>query len=836
MALLPTNKEGYEWKYSSVGGVIRVNIDKGEDIRHLGELDQKLWTVLSCPTKGLEFCEKTLQLMDSDNDGKIRVNEVVGTANWLCDILANPDVLIENKDGIKFSDFADTDNGKRLRNVAENILQSLGVERDEITIADTSDSIAIFSKTRFNGDGVITPATTDDEAMKAVIASAMEKSGTVDDRSGEQGINQEILEKFYKACADYAAWCHAAESELPYGDATEEALAAVEAIKAKMADYFMRCKLIAFDEETAPALDVQVAKIEAISGNDLTTCGDEIASYPLARPTKECAMLMNGQVNPAWRAAFDKVKALVLDKEFEGKESFSEAEWNAIVAKFDAYVAWKGAKAGAEVEELGIEAVDKILAENRQADLQALIDQDLSVADEVNAIAEVDKLLYLKRDFYKLLRNYVTFRDFYIRREGFEAIFQCGQLYIDQRCLDLCIRVEDMAKQAEMASLSGMYLIYCTCTSKVLNKTMNIVAVLTDGDVDNMRVGKNAIFYDRQGQDWDAVVTKIVDNPVSIRQAFWSPYRKLGNFITEKINKNAAEKEAKSMQSLTAKTDSAINNTKEGMAAAQQNPNGAAQPKAAGPAPFDIAKFAGIFAAIGMALGMIGSAIMAIIDPWYNLFILLAVAIIGTSGPSMFIAWTKLRKRNLGPVLNANGWAINSKVLVNIMFGQSLTSMAKYPKLDFNQAADPFMEKTPMWKKVLRWVFTVAIMGGIVWVIMLMFHLGPYAKYYDIRVETNQENIDASKLISGAATQKKDLKTYTVEVINQNGYVDPETKDTIVFDCWEDVANRSWDDQRDSIIWKRQFQLNQDTVFKARFNVHKYQAPVPAEEAPATEE
>lgn len=836
MALIPLKKDSYEWKYSSVGGVMRVNIETGEDIRHLGELDQKLWTVLSCPTKGLEFCEKTLQLMDSDNDGKIRVNEVVNTANWLCDILGNPDVLLENRDGVKFGDFADTDNGRRLKNVAENILQSLGVERDEITIADTSDSIAIFSKTRFNGDGIITPATTEDEALKAVISSAMEKCGTVDDRSGEKGINQEILEKFYKACADYAAWCHAAESELPYGDATVDALAAVEAVKAKMADYFMRCKLIAFDEDAAAALDVQVAKIEAISGNDLLTCADEIATYPLARPTKECVMLMNGQVNPTWRAAFDKVKTLVLDKEFEGKDSFTEAEWNAIGAKFDAYVAWNGAKAGAEVEELGIETVDKILAENRQADLQALIDQDLAVADEVNAIAEVDKLLYLKRDFYKLLRNYVTFRDFYIRREGFEAIFQCGQLYIDQRCLDLCIRVEDMAKQAEMASLSGMYLIYCTCTSKVLNKTMNIVAVLTDGDVDNMRVGKNAIFYDRQGQDWDAVVTKIVDNPVSIRQAFWSPYRKLGNFITEKINKSAAEKEAKSMQSLTAKTDSAINSTKDGMSAAQQNPNGAPQPKAAGPAPFDIAKFAGIFAAIGMALGMIGSAIMAIIDPWYNLFILLAVAIIGTSGPSMFIAWTKLRKRNLGPVLNANGWAINSKVLVNIMFGQTLTSMAKYPKLDFNQASDPFMEKTPMWKKVLRWVVTFAVMCGIVWVIMFMFHLGPYAKYYDITVETNQENIEASKLVSGADTHKKDLKTYTVEVLNQNGYVDPETKDTIVFDCWEDVANKSVDGQRDSIIWKRQFQLKQDTVFKARFIVHKYVEPAPAEEAPAAEE
>ena len=57
---------GYDWSYSSFGGVVRVNVRNGEDIAHLGELDQKLWTVLSCPVKGLEFDEKTLQMLDTD--------------------------------------------------------------------------------------------------------------------------------------------------------------------------------------------------------------------------------------------------------------------------------------------------------------------------------------------------------------------------------------------------------------------------------------------------------------------------------------------------------------------------------------------------------------------------------------------------------------------------------------------------------------------------------------------------------------------------------------------------------------------------------------------------
>ena len=51
----------YDWKFSTIGGMTRVNIERGEDIKHLGELDEKLWTVLSCPVSGMEFDEKTLK-------------------------------------------------------------------------------------------------------------------------------------------------------------------------------------------------------------------------------------------------------------------------------------------------------------------------------------------------------------------------------------------------------------------------------------------------------------------------------------------------------------------------------------------------------------------------------------------------------------------------------------------------------------------------------------------------------------------------------------------------------------------------------------------------------
>ena len=123
---------------------------------------------------------------------------------------------------------------------------------------------------------------------------------------------------------------------------------------------------------------------------------------------------------------------------------------------------------------------------------------------------------------------------------------------------------------------------------------------------------------------------------------------------------------------------------------------------------FDIAKFAGIFAAIGMAIGYIGAFFTSVIGGfaslkwWQDILAVLGIVLV-ISGPSMFLAWTKLRKRNLAPVLNANGWAVNADVMVNVMFGSALTQQAQFPML---QLVDPLAKKgMPAWKK---WIIVVA--------------------------------------------------------------------------------------------------------------------------------
>ena len=709
MALINREKK-YKWEFTNIGGASRVKITTGEDIAHLDELDPKMWTVLSCPVTGLEIDEKSLAYIDADADGKIRVADVIATSQWLSGAVKNLDVLVEGADSIDI-EHLDQENaaGQKLYKSAKQILENLGKEGTVISLADTKDIAAIFAKTRFNGDGIITDASTDDADEKAAIAAAVAAFGGVADRSGAAGINAEMIENFYKALAEYAAW-QAAVVEAPFGDKTDAAIAAYNALDAKVKDFFMRSKLAAFSPDSAAALDVQTASIASISADNLTGKTEEIAAYPIARITGKPEIDLTAQVNPAWSAQFDLIKTVAL----EGKTVLTEADWATVGAQFAAYTGWKAAKAGAAVEALGLDAVKKFIEQDKKAALLDLVAQDAALAEEAANIDMVDKFLHILRDFYRLVRNFVTLHDFYDKDRKVSAIFQSGRLIIDQRECRLCMKVSDMGKHNASAATSGMFLVYCDCTTKTKPGKLTIVAAVTVGEIGDLIVGKNAVYYDNAGLEWDAVITKIVDNPISVAQAFWSPYRRMAKTVENLINKSAADKDAKMMADATAKINAAP-------AALPAGTDPKAAPAAA--PPFDIAKFAGIFAAIGMALGMIGSALVVIFKglkamAWWKLILVFVAIMLVISGPAMVLAWLKLRRRNIAPLLNANGWAVNAASKISIPFGETLTDVAKYPKM---KLTDPYAKAgLAPWKKWLISLSAVIVAVGVLWIFNLL--------------------------------------------------------------------------------------------------------------------
>jgi len=710
MALIKKDPK-YKWEFENIGGTSRVRISKGEDIAHLAELDTKMWTVHSCPVKGLEIDEKSLAYIDCDADGKIRVNDIITISKWITGALKDPDLLLQGTDTVD-TEQINTSNevGAKLYKSAKQILANLGKEGTTISLADTADIAAIFAKTRFNGDGVITEASTDNEDEKAAIAAATATTGGTPDRSGLQGVNAAQIETFYANLAAYAEWNKSAVAA-PFGDKTDAAIEAYNALDAKIKDFFMRSKLASFSPDSTSALDVQTSRIETISGENLQSKQEEIAQYPIARITGKAEIDLSAPINPAWASKFNTLKAIAITPD---KKTLTEEDWSAIGAQFTAYTTWKGSKAGAEVESLGIETVETLLQKNQKEALLALVEQDAALKEEAENIEMVDKFLHVTKDLYRLLKNFITFHDFYNKDKSVGAIFQSGTLIIDQRACRFCMKVSDMAAHNVSAATSGMFLLYCDCTTKSSPAKLQIVAAITVGEIGNLIVGKNAIYYDNAGVEWDAVITKVIDNPISISQAFWSPYRRMSTAIENLINKSAAEKDAKIMADATSKINAAPASIP---ATPAPVASGDAAAKPAATPPFDIAKFAGIFAAIGMAVGMIGTALASLAKgifalKWWQLVLSFVAILLIISGPAMIMAWMKLRRRNIAPLLNANGWAINATSKISIPFGETLTDTAKYPKM---RLKDPY-KKTGMatWIKVLLTLLVLAAAAVII--------------------------------------------------------------------------------------------------------------------------
>lgn len=308
----------------------------------------------------------------------------------------------------------------------------------------------------------------------------------------------------------------------------------------------------------------------------------------------------------------------------DGVTSIDRIGWKKVKAAFAPYRAWVAAKPVMNAGKLG-----------------DLVDEE--------------RVLRYKLHLLEFLENFVSMRRLYAADES--ATFQMGTLRIDGKEMSLCFHVASEAAHSALSGKSNCCVLYLKLTRPSEKAERSVCAVVTAGAVAQLYVGRNGVFFDRDGKDWDAVVTKVVENQVSLAEAFWSPWRKLGEGVASTVKKFLGDKQA----------------------AAQKNVEAGTQNAQAGGAAM-----ASSVAAIGIGVGMMGTAVAAIAAAVKGMGALqIALSIVAivlvVSLPSVILTWFKLRQRDLGAILNAGGWAINRSMRFSMKRARAFTKCAGNP-------------------------------------------------------------------------------------------------------------------------------------------------------------
>ncbi|CAK7054135.1 MAG: hypothetical protein DELT_01138 [Desulfovibrio sp.] len=699
----------FTWQFHRLGGLDQLTLRTAEELSHLGELNPKLWVALSCPATGLEFDKRTLALIDQDKDGRIRLPEVVEAVSWLTARLADPASMVDAPNELPLDRITpETPEGANLLHTAKSVLETLGKpEATAITYEDVAKALETAEKNTFNGDGVIGPQEEFGPEVVEFVTDALAVVGGVKDSSGDVGINEPIAKAFVEALEAWKVWRQTVDhTATPLDENTAEAWRLMQELTPKVEDYFLRTEMVSFAPWSCTE-PPEGEKAQALEQGLLEST--VLEDMPLARIEPDRPLSLAKGVNPAWRKRLARFATLVQPL-LNGSDTLGRADWETLQAAFAPYKNALEQKPKlpaldvtipptGSIDQVGAERAERHLERNTLAPALELIAKDAAAPSASTDIADLERLVLYHANVHRLLMNFVSFYDFYSLRE--KATFQSGTLFLDGRSCHLCLPVTgDIDKHASLATLSQLFLVYCQC-SRVKDgpgsevETMGVVAAITAGSSDTLVAGRNGVFVDIAGRDWDTNVVKVVSNPISIRQAAWDPYKRLARTIGDQVSKFAASKQADMAKTLGSKATDA----------------------ATGKAPaFDIGKSMGIFAAIGLALGAIGTAIASLAHAlfslsWWQFPLVFVGAFVLISGPSMVLAWLKLRKRTLGPLLEASGWAVNSVIPINLTMGGQLTGTALLPKNAHRSYNDP-LRKPRRWPLVLGIVIGALIAGA----------------------------------------------------------------------------------------------------------------------------
>jgi len=525
--------------------------------------------------------------------------------------------------------------------------------------------------------GVVLPEAAKDAEIKQFIADVLAMVGGTPHPSGAQGIGQDQLDQFLSDGAAYLHWYE--QGQIPPGEAkmdimplgadTPAAYEILMSVRAKIDHYFAQCNALEVDERFVQRSGWTEADFENLDLGDAAVIEDLLKKAPLAKAKPAEVLCFDGEINAYYAELLERFRQEVVERVLgQCGTRLSSEQWEEIKSFFAAHHSWAQAKAGAAVESLGVDKLRRYSDEKFANALRALTTKSAKTAFVLDNIRLTEKLILYQAYMIEFANNFVSFPHLYDPSR--RAMFEMGTLVMDGRRFNLAVKSEDRAQHAKVAKTSNMFVLYVGIEPKDAAQKYEVVVPVTSGDKGNLCVGKRGVFCDLAGNECDATVLSIIENPISVSEALVSPFRRLGRLMTGKLESLTTEAEKK----LDTRATGAMTQVTTGAGAAPPGQKGLTGTSAGG-----------LLVGGGVAIAALGSAFAFIINAlsevkWYVIVIGVSGAILLVMIPTCIFAFLKLRRRELSAILEGSGWGINARMRLTRKQGRFFTQRPKYPK------------------------------------------------------------------------------------------------------------------------------------------------------------
>ena len=606
-------------------------MDTAQGLKMVPLLDPAYWVAMSAPIEGIRADKPTLRFLDTENNDRITFRNIADAIDWLFQVFVDEDAVKTGSQELRIKSIdPDHPDGKKMLDAIEHGLQSFGSGSSAAVtltgVREWQDRLSALP----GGAGMILPEEAAESETKDLIHAAIAATGGRQHPKGQTGLTESLFEQFIHDLSEFSIWKKREDDFLGGGvkvlgpgmvDIVDRHRNTIQRVE----HYFLLCR----------SMGLGVATNNLQEPDDTEDLTDALRHFPIAKPIENPQLGLLSCENPLfedeYRRFFEEIVCKLTDEPY----ILTYAAWRSLRAKMEPAIGYLDIRPE-HVETLQqIENSDRLLNEHPIAEVKALIQSSIQAATELSHLLLAEKAIAYQAFLLDIVNNFASFPALFDRNA--RAFFEVGHLVIDGRRFNLVVPVLDRNKHSEIAKSSGMFIMYLKIFHGQEFLFDELAVPVTAGGRGNLTMGKRGVFVHLDGRTRDVEIVHIIENPISILEAIFTPLRRAVKAVSSRIEMLRAETQKK--------LDTAVS----------------------APKPPDSTFPGGLLVGGSVAVAAIGSALAFIVSTmaklqWWQVLAGIGGALLAVIVPSVLAALSRLRKRDLSALIEASGWSVNARM------------------------------------------------------------------------------------------------------------------------------------------------------------------------------